>query len=245
MMREPILITGIPRSGTSMFAGAINISGAFAGDITRQNSGHTNKNAMYENVKIRNNIVKPYLKSLGYDPKGQYPIPEDLSKLPFDHDLRHKVEQIMIDDGYEGGPWMYKGAKMTLMWTLWAHAFPDAKWVIVRRRTGDIINSCFKTSFMNAFRNKLNQESVGVTNQREGWLWWVHQHEKRFVEMKQAFGDRVKFVWPEKMLYGDYKELYDTIEWLGLEWKPKEVHDFISPKLWSPFNKRKVGKKWQ
>ncbi len=239
-MREPILITGIPRSGTSMVAGVINISGAFVGSTAVQNKQKTNKNAMYENSRIRNNLIKPYLKNAGFDPKGQFPIPENISQLPRFDKLREKVENIMVDEGYEDGPWMYKGAKITLMWPIWAYAFPDAKWVIVRRRTGDIINSCIKTSFMNAFRSRDKQQAVGARNQREGWLWWIHQHERRFIEMKQAFGDRVKFVWPEKMLYGDYQELYDTIEWLDLDWKPKEVHEFISPKLWSPFNKRKI-----
>jgi len=30
---------------------------------------------------------------------------------------------------------------------------------------------------------------------------------------------------------GDYQQMYETIEWLGLEWK-SEVLNFIDPKLW-------------
>lgn len=82
------------------------------------------------------------------------------------------------------------------------------------------------TGFMNAFKS------------REGWLWWVHQHEERFVEMIKA-GMNVQQVWPEKMVYGNYQEVYDLINWLGLEWPGKVIYDFIEPKLWHARRKMK------
>ena len=66
---------------------------------------------------------------------------------------------------------------------------------------------------------------------RKGWLWWVHQHEKRFIEMMQNELD-IRIVWHEKMLYDNYNEIQETVEDLGLQWKPKEVRDFIEPRLW-------------
>jgi len=33
------------------------------------------------------------------------------------------------------------------------------------------------------------------------------------------------------MLHGDYKQLYDTLEWLGLPWRT-EVLTYIDPLLW-------------
>jgi hypothetical protein len=51
--------------------------------------------------------------------------------------------------GYKQGiPWMYKDTKMCQMWPVWNFAFPNARWIIVRRRTGDITQSCVKTAFM-------------------------------------------------------------------------------------------------
>jgi hypothetical protein len=131
---------------------------------------------------------------------------------------------------------MYKGAKMVLVWPLWHYAFPNAKWIIVRRRTGDIINSCLKTSFMRAFTNLKNQKKVGVETERDGWLWWVRWHEQRFVEMIQE-GLNVKVVWPERMVTGDYQQLYEAIEWAGLDWS-SEIYNFIDPKLWKARRKR-------
>ena len=124
---------------------------------------------------------------------------------------------------------MYKGAKMCLIWPILHFAFPDAKWVIVRRRTADIVNSCIRTNFMRAFRQQQNQKAVGAKDEAEGWLWWVHQHEMRFVEMMTE-GLNCKVVWPGRMVRGDYKQMMETIEWLGLEWK-SEVLSFIDPKL--------------
>lgn len=232
-MRSPILITGCARSGTSMIAGAINICGVFGGNMSGPNG--SNKKGMFENARIRNKILKPYLRDLSVDILGQYPLP-DISTLPIPSDWRSRVERIIKDEGYNTGPWMYKGAKMCLTWPIWAHAFPDAKWLIVRRRSGDIANSCLKTNFMRAFGRDIFQKAVGVDNERDGWLWWVNQHLARFREMIDG-GLNVKVVWPDRMVSGDYRQLKETIEWLGLEWN-SEVLNFIDPKLWHSRNKR-------
>jgi hypothetical protein len=224
--KAPILITGVPRSMTSATAGVINICGAFGGEMSGPNKN--NQKGMYENAKIRNTVVKPYLKQLGVDPKGQYPLP-DINTLPIPNDWRKRVEDVFLEQGYKGGPWFYKGAKMALMWPAWHYAFPNATWIIVRRKDEDIINSCMKTGFMNAF------------NTREDWQWYVYYHKERFVEMVMN-GLNVRQVWPSKMVYGDYQEMQETIQWLGLRWKPDKVYNFISPKLMHSYKKEGVIK---
>lgn len=226
-MPEPILITGCARSGTSMVAGAVHLCGAFGGRMSGPN--RNNLKGMYENARIRNDLTKPYLRQLGLDPLGQYPLP-DINSLPIPTDWRQKVERVMIMEGYKEGAWFYKGAKMCLFWPVWHYAFPNAKWIIVRRRTGDIVTSCCKTGFMRAFRSRLNQRAVGAADEREGWLWWVERHLERFREIYDA-GLNVKVVWPERMVGGDYGQLMETIDWLGLKWN-SEVLGFIDPRLW-------------
>jgi hypothetical protein len=213
-----------------MVAGVINMCGAFCGNV----SGPTrnNQRGMYENARIRNALVKPYLEQHGWDRMGQYPLPA-IDNLTIPLDWNKKVLKVLEDEGYKGNckqPWMYKGAKMCLFWPVWHFAFPQARWVIVRRRTGDIISSCLKTNFMRAFRHKAFQHAVGAKNEADGWLWWVHEHEKRFVEMINE-GLNCKIVWPERMVQGDYSQMMELIDWLGLEWK-SEVLSFIDPKLW-------------
>ena len=228
---SPILITGAARSGTSMVAGVINMCGAFGGIMAGKNKN--NQKGMFENVAIRNTILKPYLRQIKVDPLGQYPLP-DVSNLVIPRDIQQRVEQVMVDEGYKAGAWMYKGAKMCLSWPVWHYAFPNAKWIIVRRKTEDIVRSCVRTGFMRAFYSDVNQKAVGVKTEDEGWRWWVEQHEKRFNEMINE-GLNCKVVWPDKMVVGDYKQLYETLEWLGLEWKTEVLH-FIDPLL---FHSRK------
>lgn len=233
-MIDPILITGCARSGTSMVAGCIHLAGAFTGLTSGPNKN--NKKGMFENARIRNEIVKPYLRSIDCDPLGQYPLP-NIDSLPIPNNWRWKVETVMEEDGYQGGPWLYKGAKMCLMWPVWKYAFPNAKWIIVRRRTEDIINSCKRTSFMRAYAKKAIQNIIKVDNEDEGWAFWIHEHEKRFQEMINA-GLNCRMIWPETFVRGDYTQLVETIEWLGLKWN-SEILNFIDPKL---YKSRKKGK---
>jgi len=235
-MKEPILITGCARSGTSLIAGVINICGAFGGRMSGPNLD--NAKGMFENNQIRNGMVKPFLASLGVDQLGQFPLP-NTEGMPIPSEWSSVIEQIMIDEGYTDGPWMYKDAKVCLMWPVWHDAFPNAKWVIVRRKTPDIINSCIRTGFMRAFTSPNMQKSVGAKDAYEGWYWWVKQHEARFAEMIEA-GLQIKQVWPERMVERDYRQTQDLIEWLGLEWDNK-IFDFIEPKLWK--SRKKVSPK--
>lgn len=220
--QSPTLITGCARSGTSLVAGIINICGAFSGQTGPGNK--YNAKGLFENQRIRA-IDKAYLTSIKVDPKGQNPLP-NTSNLPIPNDWRRRIEEAMIADGYKDGPWFYKGARNCLTWPVWHFAFPNAKWVIVRRRSADIAESCLKTSFMNAYSTY------------EEWIKWINHHENCFVEMIQA-GLNVKMVWPERMVRGDYEQIYELIEWLGLTWKSEQVMEFIEPKLWK--SRRKQG----
>jgi hypothetical protein len=168
------------------------------------------------------------------DKLGQCPLP-NIEKLFIPTDWKSRVEQVMLAQGYQDGPWFYKGAKMCLTWPVWHYAFPNAKWIIVRRKTSDIINSCLRTSFMRAFSIPDIQKKVGANTEKEGWLWWVHQHEQRFIEMMTE-GLNCKIVWPDRMVRGDYQQMMETIDWLGLKWN-SEVLNFIDPKLWHARNK--------
>jgi len=240
---NPILITGCARSGTSMVAGIINMCGAWGGEL----SGPTrfNRRGMFENTRIRNDLVKPFLRDAGCDPMGQKPLPRirrnlqgnDPILIGFGKGNRFvsvndrlialwykSLLDILKSQGYKGGSWFYKGAKMCLIWPVWHGLFPKAKWIIVRRDAEDIVRSCLRTSFMRAFRK------------RSGWLYWVSVHEKRFEEMYEQKLD-IREVWPQRMINGDFSQIQGVINALGLEWKFEEVKAFVEPKLWNRGNK--------
>lgn len=220
-LEKPILVTGCARSGTSMVAGSINICGAFGGEMRSKN--RFNKKGMYENKVIVNEYVKPLFRKMGYDPLGQNPLP-DVSRFrsmsgTYIGRWRNNIIKLIKREGYKSGKWFYKGAKMCLMWPLWHDAFPDAKWVIVRREVNDIIASCMRTAFMRGYKNYA------------GWLGWVSQHENRFQEMHDA-GLKIFEVWPQRAINGDLTELQGVINNLELKWDHDKVREFITPSLW-------------
>jgi hypothetical protein len=219
-MTQPILITGIPRSGATSIAAAINACGAFGGTMS--------KRGMYSNDTIREMLMKPYLDRMDVDVEGQYPLPITKEvKVP---DLwRQMVEGILVKEGYKRGAWMYKDARIALTWPLWNISFPDAKWIIVRRRTGDIVQSCIKTGYMRAFKNPAVIKELQLKSEADGWLWFVHEYEKRIVEMIDKINHKV--IWPERMVNGDFKQMHELCEWLGLTWNEDALQS-VKKLLW-------------
>jgi len=223
-VKEPILITGCARSGTSMTAGILSLCGAVGGDMF--GATRFNPRGMFENKIIREGVTKNYLRSIGADPLGQKPLPDmkrvyqDATNPKFVYQWRDTVQGIAKAQGMgDDEPWFYKGAKMCLFWPIWHNAFPGAKWVVVRRTDSDIVSSCLRTNFMKAYSTA------------EGWQGWVDVHKRRFEEMKST-GLRVFEVWPEKAIQGDLTGVYSMLEWLQLEPHPELITKFIDPVLW-------------
>lgn len=207
LKNSPILITGIERSGSTIIAKIIASCKVMTGATTE----------MMENTAIKKAVDNYYIEDLFMPVNGQKPLP-NLADLHIPFGWGGMIENILIDQGYKGeNPWMYKSHRIAQIFPVWQYAFPNAKYIIVRRKTSDIIQSCLKTGFMTAYQDK------------EGWLEWVHQHEKLFVGMIEA-GLNCKQIWPERMVYGDYSQVYEMIEWLGLEWNDNIV-SLVTPLL--------------
>lgn len=204
---SPIFVTGIERSGSSIVAKIIHHCGGFTGGASE----------MYENFQVKK-LLDFYYDSMGADRRGQWPLPsmERIKILPM---WKNQIESVLLKESYHGmTPWMLKGSRICQTWPLWHATFPNAKWVIVRRRTGDIIDSCLKTGYMNAFQDK------------EGWLDWIHIHEKLFLNMVEA-GINYREVWPERMASGDYEQMHQTLTWLGLPWS-NDILVMVEPLLY-------------
>lgn len=219
---SPIIITGCARSGTSLFAGIVHICGGFGGNMSGPNK--YNAKGMFENQNIRDIIEKGYLRQINMDPMGQKPLP-DTGNLMIPTNWKNKVEEVMINEGYKSGLWFYKGAKAGLIWPVWDFAFSSAKWIIVKRRSEDIADSCLNTAFMHKY------------DTYEGWIGWINHHEEEFLKMFKA-GLNLKQVWPERLMLGNYEQAREAIEWLGLKWDRQKVVEFIEPKLWKAAKKR-------
>jgi len=204
---KPILITGIERSGSTIVAKIIESCGVFTGCTTR----------MHENHSIKTLVSRLYGDN-NLDPRGQFPIPEQPYINLYTHNWKSTIKKILDREGYKGDNlWLYKSSRIGQTWPVWNNLYPEAKWIVVRRRTGDIVQSCIKTGFMSAFKDKSNLQKINAVNEADGWLWWVHEQENRFVEMVDA-GLNCKVIWPERMRDGDFEQMYEILNWLGLEW---------------------------
>ena len=208
---DPIFITGAERSGSTLIARILDMCGVYSGRC----------NGMYEHTTITE-FTNDYLKDfpLGFPETKDIYIPAH---------WREAIEGVLIVEQALNKHWLLKSATLARMWSVWNYAYPDAKWLIIRRRTGDVIQSCLKTGYMRVFKNQQNLNSLGFIKEEDGWLWWVHEYEKKFVEMIQA-GLNCRVIWPERMVTGDYHQMYETIEWLGLKWN-NDIPKVIDPLL--------------
>jgi len=223
MKNNPIFVTGIERSGATIIVKILEHIGVYTGECSN----------MLENKKMKL-LVDGYYAHIGADPKGQYPLPflNDLPVYPkwWNKNVLHRIHP-------DRENWVYKSSRICQTWPLWNSAFPTAKWIIVKRRPGDIVQSCIKTGYMSAFKNETVQKVVGVESEREGWLWWVHQHNTRFIEINKAVSN-VMFVTPDRMADGDFEQVKEMLTWLGLKWDDSIIK-IVEPLLWKTIIKRK------
>jgi len=210
-MKKPILITGMERSGISLISEVVQICGALKGTPN----------------EIRDLLVKPFLRGIKADPNGQSPLPDiEMCKKLADSlkdKWRQRVEDIFSMNGLlnlENNCWFYADPKSVLIWPIWVRAFPEARWIIVRRKDNDIIRSCLKTGYMSAY------------DDAKGWWGWLETYKRRFSELTENKELSVWQIWPQRMIQGRLAEVKAMIHFLGLEWKEKEMDNFITPILW-------------
>ena len=200
----PVFILGLPRSGTSMVAGLLRLSGLWLG-TTVPGGVAENRMGFFENIVLREQVTKPILARLGCDPLGVRSLPR-LDRLPDGAGLRPVVEQAICSEGYRGErPWGYKDAKTTLLWPLWRQAFPGAVFLIVKRDPEEVIQSCMRTGFM-------QQHS----RDPQFWRRFVAEYESRLTQLHNS-GARVLPVNSGEVVRGDLSNLCLVIEQLELK----------------------------
>jgi hypothetical protein len=91
---------------------------------------------------------------------------------------------------------------------------------------------------MCGFSSKERQQEIGVSSEREAWLWWVKQHELIFQEMVAA-GLNIKVVWPEDLVDGNYDSVKEILNWVELPFDEEMLRKEIDPMLWKSRNNRK------
>jgi len=213
--KQLILVTGVERSGSTLVSRVLQMCDA--------NAGHTNK--MRENVYLRALSTK-VIKKCAID--CFMPTLESLSTID---NWKDRIEKSLNNQNLpDSMPFMYKDSQTAQLWKLWHDEYPKAKWIIVRRRTGDILNSFQETAYINRFKNEKNIKTVGASNEKEAWLWWVHQYEERFRDIILSKEVDYRIVWPERMRDGDFEQIKETVDWCNLSWND-EVEDVMKTLL--------------
>lgn len=213
MDRDPILIVGAPRSGTSLTAGAIAACGAWVGpEFSKPNS--QNPKGFFEGY-IHSPIVG-YLLSTN---KSFWKAKRNASSEHDAKNLKYWTRQWDIfSEAMPDGPWLVKNPHILFrptlgaLWPLWAKEFPTAKWVIVRRNLTDIFqsHSCYPD--------------------QEFWNDWANNILGEIEPLKNS-GVEYREIWPFHSLDSDLTAYKDLIAWLGLKWNDKAVREFIDPSL--------------
>jgi hypothetical protein len=215
---SPIFILGLPRSGTSMIAGALEICGAWAGSTVPGEP--ENPKGYFEHIVLRERLTKRILALIGCDPLGVTKLPPvDLhGEIEGLHDL---VRTAIENDGYaHDRRWLYKDIKLSLIWPFFNKAFPDATWLIVRRDEESVINSCLNAYFFKPY-----------SQDREFWKQYAHEYQIRLEALKRSGVDVLEISTPA-IINGNFSELESLISRLGLTYRENELKEFICPDYW-------------
>jgi hypothetical protein len=217
LVERPVLIVGLPRSGTSLVAGSLMHCGLWLGRTVGGNA-HNSK-GYFENAAIRERIVKPILRRLGADPLGVGVLPAIDASIDVPQ-LKGYVTRLLRDQGYDGlHRWGYKGNKLALIWRLWDRHFPEADWVVVERPVEEIVASCLRTPFM-----------AHHSSDPAFWHDFVIRRSIRLSEIKQSHV-RWQTIDASALAGAHTEELQRLLDRLGLVWNDA-VRDFIDPGLW-------------
>lgn len=204
-MKDPIIITGIPRSGLSMVAGITFLCGAYGGVLSPPNKQQ--RRQLYENPIIVEHLIDKQLTDVSY------------LKSIVTGAFRQAKEKV----------WFVKHSKILLQWKVWHEAYPNAKWVFVRRKGEDIVHSCMNTSYMDDCQTE------------DEWVNWVKHRLGLMLDMRNAT-DNVWDVWPQKIIDGRFYEIEHCIYDLCLPWKEQDVIKLITPALYSEYKRSNNGK---
>ncbi len=200
---QPIMIVGSACSGLDNIASVLHHAGLWSGChiYTRRRLGHP----AFINGQILAQISRPLLDRGRFgDVFGQAYLPtkgyrEQIDTKERAERLQKELTSIILKQEYEEGQWFVMCGKACLVWTVWNRAFPDAHWILVRRKKEDVIADCLERPYMRAYRTEA------------GWGEWYDIHVECFNEMILSLKKRIHVVWIEYILNGEYSQLTNAL----------------------------------
>ncbi|MEM6306900.1 MAG: sulfotransferase, partial [Pseudomonadota bacterium] len=211
---EPLFIASLPRSRSSMTMSLFAHHGVWAGKTL--DATINNPKGFYENVELKEKYLKAVLKDMNADPVGVHKFPPMLP-IPAYPKLRYNILTALQHQGYKNGPWGFKDPKITLLWPMWAKAFPNAHWLILDRDKDDMINSICRTTFM-------AQHSTSP----EFWQMFYTSYQHRLGYLEKMV-PRVLRVNTDDVIVGDYSKIEEMCHRMGLVFNRAKVAELINP----------------
>lgn len=220
-LTHPILITGLPRSGTSLVTSIFEACGMWVGSY---HVNDDNPKGFFENTYIRDGFTKTLLWYNGDSMFGTPPLPSEEEIENNYAGESNPIKQLLIDDGYTGEQtWGYKDAKMLLMPHIWTGMFPEARWIVVERDPESIYKSIVM-SFMN--------EGDGKRSKHE-WIAYIEAMLERILYLQDGIeGTDITTLDINKIFDWDLSEIKQIVEYCGLTWNETAVAQRIDPTLW-------------
>ena len=207
----PILITGIPRSGTSLIAGSTALCGVWKGST----AGATldNPKGFFEHSVLRDVVERTLFNKLGWDPVKKLP---PVSYVVNSSNLKNIIWRILKDDGYKNNkPWLYKSPKASLIWRFYNEAFPKAKWIIVRRNEKNIINSLIRAKSVNFH-----------STDPVFWKSFLKKYNLRIEKLKKTISN-YKEIHSLEIINKNYSNFIKITDWLGLTFEKEKIEKFV------------------
>ena len=125
--------------------------------------------------------------------------------------FRKEVIKTILEDGYEGGPWLVKMS--TLYWPAWDACF-DPKYVCVRRDPDAVFRSCKDTGML-------------ITRKDDDFMRKII--DLHFAEMDKTGAPSV---YTEELVGGDFSSLEKAMTHCGIEMDEEKVRNFVNPEHW-------------
>lgn len=203
-MIDPILIMALPRSGSSMTAGIFAAHGVWVGRHNRE--GRRNVKGSFEGKAVRNAVIHTF-------GRGHVVAGLPCAQTP---GFRAAIERAVTADGYESGPWLWKGSAM--YWPAWFE-FPDAKWIVCRRDAEASVKSALMPPYVYG-KNCARWEARRI----------VQAHNRELDKIVKLFG--APEVDTEAVAHGDFLTIELALERCGIRPDRKLIEDFVDPTMW-------------
>ncbi len=203
VITEPIIILGMPRSGSSMTAGVFANHGVWTGRC--RGPTELNRKGHFESKAIKEVIMGVY---------GAKAIVTNGRLAHHVAGFKTAVLSAIAKDGYSGGDWLWKGS--ALYWPSFYEFHP--KWVICKRPSEQIFVSCRRSGIFGKYLTSERLKEV------------IEIHVEQMAHLKKVAG--AFEVDTHAVANGDYESIELALEGCGIEPNREVIDSFVDCSLW-------------